>query len=255
MYFLCLSCSICLKELRIIMLSHVQGGKSRFLCVRLHNNRWCCPLTKRQFVWRRLYLRISDKLRDIFRYSLWVSRIHTVSEEFLDLLQGRAACVLFRSSTRSDSHSRFTVTKTKLYHQTGSYNFRNIRNTYPLNTTEQNTHLQECFGVVFNSCPFVFKLSRYGSLVGTATRYGLGGPGIESRWGEIFRTRPARPWGLPNLLYNGYRVLPGGKAAGAWCWPPTPPSKRRGHERVGLYLYLRSGPSWSVIGRTSNFYF
>jgi hypothetical protein len=34
--------------------------------------------------------------------------------------------------------------------------------------------------------------------------------------GEIFITRPDRPWGLPNLLYNGYRVIPGGKAAGTW---------------------------------------
>ena len=34
--------------------------------------------------------------------------------------------------------------------------------------------------------------------------------------GEIFGTRPDRPWGLPSLLYNGYRVIPGGKAAGAW---------------------------------------
>jgi len=23
-------------------------------------------------------------------------------------------------------------------------------------------------------------------------------------------------WGLPSLLYNGYRVFPGGKAAGTW---------------------------------------
>jgi len=34
--------------------------------------------------------------------------------------------------------------------------------------------------------------------------------------GEIFRTRPFRPWGPPSLLYSGYRVFPGGKAAGAW---------------------------------------
>ena len=33
---------------------------------------------------------------------------------------------------------------------------------------------------------------------------------------EIFRTRPYRPRGQPSLLYKGYRVLPGGKAAGAW---------------------------------------
>jgi hypothetical protein len=38
--------------------------------------------------------------------------------------------------------------------------------------------------------------------------------------GEIFRTRPDRPWDPPNLLYNGYRVFLGGKTAGAWCWPP-----------------------------------
>jgi hypothetical protein len=29
--------------------------------------------------------------------------------------------------------------------------------------------------------------------------------------GEIFRTRPDRPWDPPSLLYNGYRVFPGGK--------------------------------------------
>ena len=34
--------------------------------------------------------------------------------------------------------------------------------------------------------------------------------------GEIFRTSPDRPWGPPSLLYSGYRVIPGGKAAGAW---------------------------------------
>jgi hypothetical protein len=64
------------------------------------------------------------------------------------------------------------------------------------------------------------------SVVGIATRYGPDGPGNESRWGgwgsEIFRTRPDRPWGPSSLLYNGYQVCPGGKAAGAWRWPPTP---------------------------------
>ena len=49
-----------------------------------------------------------------------------------------------------------------------------------------------------------------------ATRYGLDGPGIEFRWGQDFShlSRPALG-GLPILLYNGYRVFPGGKAAGA----------------------------------------
>ena len=53
-------------------------------------------------------------------------------------------------------------------------------------------------------------VGRY-SLVGTATGYGLDGPGIESHWGEIFRTCPDRPWGPPSLQYNGYRGFPGDK--------------------------------------------
>jgi len=32
-----------------------------------------------------------------------------------------------------------------------------------------------------------------GSVVGRATVYGLDGPGIEFRWGEIFRTSADRP--------------------------------------------------------------
>ena len=47
---------------------------------------------------------------------------------------------------------------------------------------------------------------------GIATGYGLDGPGIEFRTGEIFRTCPDRPCGPPSLLYNGYRVFPGRKS-------------------------------------------
>jgi hypothetical protein len=61
-----------------------------------------------------------------------------------------------------------------------------------------------------DSCVFGIEPSESGSSVGIATDYGLDGPGIESRWGEIFRC-PDRPWGPPSLLYNGYRDFPGGK--------------------------------------------
>jgi hypothetical protein len=49
------------------------------------------------------------------------------------------------------------------------------------------------------------------SSVGIVTRYGLEGPGIESRWGEIFRTYADWLRVPPRLLYKGYRVFPGGK--------------------------------------------
>jgi hypothetical protein len=51
-----------------------------------------------------------------------------------------------------------------------------------------------------------------GSSVGVTTDYGLDGPGIESRWGEIILMCPDRPWGPPSLLYNGYRVFSEGNA-------------------------------------------
>jgi hypothetical protein len=65
--------------------------------------------------------------------------------------------------------------------------------------------------------------------------------------GEIFRTRLDRPWGPPRLLYNGYCVFSGGKAAGVWCWPHTP-FYRRDHERVNLYLHRPSGPVQACNG-------
>jgi hypothetical protein len=70
--------------------------------------------------------------------------------------------------------------------------------------------------------------------------------------GEIFRNRPERPWGPPSPLNNGYRIFPGGKAAGAWRWPPTP-SSAKVKERLELYHYSTSGPSWPVIGWTLPF--
>jgi hypothetical protein len=67
--------------------------------------------------------------------------------------------------------------------------------------------------------------------------------------GEIFSTRLDRPWGPPSLLYNGYRVsFPVVKRPGRVV-DHQPPSSARVKERVELYLYSPSGPSWSVLGR------
>jgi hypothetical protein len=60
------------------------------------------------------------------------------------------------------------------------------------------------------------------SVVGIATSYGMEDPGIESRWGEIFRTNPDRLRGPPSFLYNEYRVFSGGKG-GRVVMLTTPP--------------------------------
>ena len=64
----------------------------------------------------------------------------------------------------------------------------------------------------------VFERGRDSS-VGIATRYGLDGPGIESRWGARFSAPVQTGPGVPGLF-------PGGEAAGACRWPPTPIQRR-----------------------------
>jgi hypothetical protein len=70
---------------------------------------------------------------------------------------------------------------------------------------------------------------------------------------EIFRTRPYRPLGPTQPPVQWVPGLsPGVKRPGRGADHP-PPSMCRGHERVELYLYSPSGPSWPIIGRTLPF--
>jgi hypothetical protein len=64
------------------------------------------------------------------------------------------------------------------------------------------------------------------SSVGIATGYGLDSLGIEPRGCEIFRTCPDRPWGPTSLLYNGYRVFPGGRKRPGRESDPSPLLRR-----------------------------
>ena len=62
--------------------------------------------------------------------------------------------------------------------------------------------------------------------------------------GEIFHSCPDRPWGLPSLLYNGYRVFSGGKERSGRDADPSPPSSamvKKGQSYT-RYLYSPYGP-------------
>jgi len=86
------------------------------------------------------------------------------------------------------------------------------------------------------------------SSVGIATRYGLDGPGIESRWGARF-SAPVQtgPGPHPASYTVGTRSLSRVKAAVTLHRPPTPPSSEV-KEWVELYLYYPFGASWPILG-------
>jgi len=67
------------------------------------------------------------------------------------------------------------------------------------------------------------------------------GTGTSSYKNRIYRAAVSQRL-RDTVLYNWYRVFPGGKAAGAWRWSPRP-SNAVVKERVELNLYSPSGPS------------
>ena len=96
---------------------------------------------------------------------------------------------------------------------------------------------------------FLLRGSRDSS-VSIATRYGLEGPGIESRCGEIFRTYPDQLRGPPSLLYNGYRVSPGcksGRCVMLNTHPLLVPRLRKSWAIPPLTLWVLLGLSWGSL--------
>ena len=84
--------------------------------------------------------------------------------------------------------------------------------------------------------------------VGIATRYGLDGPGIESRCGARFSAPFQTGPGAHQASYTmGTGSFPGVKRPGRVV-NHSPPSSAEVKERVELYLYSPFGPSWPVIG-------
>ena len=76
------------------------------------------------------------------------------------------------------------------------------------------------------------------SSIGIRTRLATGWKvrGSSSGVIEIFSTRPYQPWGPPNLLHHGYRVIPRVKRSGRGVDLP-PQTSVEVKERGELYLY------------------
>ena len=91
---------------------------------------------------------------------------------------------------------------------------------------------------------------RRDSSVGTSTRYGLDGPGIDFRWGVRFSAP----------VQTGPGAHPSSYAMGTWSFPGVkrperdvdhpPPSRAEVKERLELYLYSSSHHSWPVLSWT-----
>ena len=86
------------------------------------------------------------------------------------------------------------------------------------------------------------------SSVGITTRYGLDGPGIESRWEARFSALVENGHGAHTATYTmGTGSFPGVKRLGRGVDHP-PPSSAEVKERVELYFYSPSGPLWPDLG-------
>ena len=81
------------------------------------------------------------------------------------------------------------------------------------------------------------------SKVGIATRYGLDCPGIESGWEARFSAPGQTGPGTHLASFSGVER--------PWRGDEHPrPSRAEVKERVKLYVYSPSGPSWPVLGWT-----
>ena len=65
--------------------------------------------------------------------------------------------------------------------------------------------------------------------------------------GTRFSARPDRPWGPSSLLYNGYRVFPGGKVRPGRAADHLPPSN-------GAVMEEQSYTSTHPLGQTGSLY-
>ena len=97
----------------------------------------------------------------------------------------------------------------------------NVKISYTVFVSRNAINALQCLNILL-MCHIIEQGDRDSS-VGTATRYGLDGPAIESRWGRDFPHSSRQVLGLTQPPVQGVPgPFPGGKAAGTWRWLPTP---------------------------------
>jgi hypothetical protein len=121
-------------------------------------------------------------------------------------------CVCVRACTHQLEATRSFVTKKKHCEESFGHLWSKSESR-PNFASDASTCSANCTSGVL--VPMPLPVQSRNSWGGLATRYGLRGSGIESSWGEIFRSRPDWPWVPPSLLYNGYPVsFPGVRRPG-----------------------------------------
>jgi hypothetical protein len=108
-------------------------------------------------------------------------------------------------------------------------------------------HPHTFFYIVFHTlCHWSTSTGRNSS-VGIASRYGLEGPGIDSRWEARFSAHVQTGCGPLSLLYNGHQVsFPGVKWSGRGVDQPPPASAEVKEivELMRVYIGIVTGSSY-----------
>jgi hypothetical protein len=93
--------------------------------------------------------------------------------------------------------------------------------------------------------PTVYSVFTGDNSAGIATRYGLDGPGIESRWVTRFSS-PAQTG--PGHLPDSYTIDTGSLSWGSGSRDMALATHPQVKERVELYFYFSAGPLLPVLG-------
>ena len=151
---------------------------------------------------------------------------------------------MFRGSLQSWRVTCFTLANVQLatrYMLTEMHAGLHVKCWFFLNDFDQNYSRTKVFPNLFLNTKFYTcgQRSRYSDWLRAGRSEVLIPVG-----GEIFRTCPDQPWGPPSLLYNGYRVFPGGRERPGRDADPSPPSS-------AVVMKEQSYTSAPAIGRTT----